>query len=246
MVKIVILDAGHGLPDPGAVKYGQEYKYALDIVKEIAKRLPSTIKPIFTRTSDRALNDNKNSDLKKRCDISNTNNADLFVSIHLNSGGGTGYETLVYSPNNAAQIIHNEVKQVLSANGVKDRGIKTRPDLYVLKNTKAIALLLEIAFIDNKSDMDLVNNQGYFNSMCQAIADGIIKVLGVNPKAPVTSSSQVVPSKNDYKGTSFETTVEKAKAKNIMLGYNDQRFGVNDPLTRGQFVIVLDRLGLLD
>lgn len=53
-------------------------------------------------------------------------------------------------------------------------------------------------------------------------------------------------SENDYKGTSFEKSVEKAKKKGAMLGYNDQKFGVNDPLTRGQFVTVLDRLGLLD
>ncbi|OCA85278.1 N-acetylmuramoyl-L-alanine amidase [Pseudobacillus wudalianchiensis] len=65
--------------------------------------------------------------MNARCAISNRENAYLFVSIHLNAGGGTDYETLVYSPNKAGNVIHAEIAEVL----VKDRGIKIRPDVRV-------------------------------------------------------------------------------------------------------------------
>ncbi|MGG3448613.1 N-acetylmuramoyl-L-alanine amidase [Domibacillus aminovorans] len=195
---IVVIDFGHGLPDPGAVKYGQEYQYAASIGREIAKRLPDNVKVIFTRTSDKALNEDKGLDLAARCAISNKSGAKLFVSIHLNAGGGTGYETLVYSPNKEANIVHAEIKKVLDKYGVKDRGIKNRSDLAVLKGTKATALLLEMAFIDNKNDMDLLNNQTYFNALCQATADGICKAVGVTPKS-VTGSSTVATGSDQVK-----------------------------------------------
>ncbi|OAH53914.1 hypothetical protein AWH48_11640 [Domibacillus aminovorans] len=190
---VVVIDFGHGLPDPGAVKYGQEYQYAASIGREIAKRLPDNVKVIFTRTSDKALNEDKGQDLAARCAISNKSGATIFVSIHLNAGGGTGYETLVYSPNEEANIVHEEIKKVLDQYGITDRKIKVRKDLAVLKGTNATALLLEMGFIDNKKDMELLNNQTYFNALCQATADGIAKAVGVASKT--TKAAATIPGK---------------------------------------------------
>uniref|UniRef100_UPI00193AFEF4 N-acetylmuramoyl-L-alanine amidase n=1 Tax=Bacillus sp. REN10 TaxID=2782541 RepID=UPI00193AFEF4 len=162
MSKVVVIDFGHGLPDPGAVKYGQEYQYAALIGKEVEKRLPTSIKVIHTRTSDKALSNDKGADLNRRCDIANKNKADLFISIHLNAGGGTGYETLVYSPCKEGDTVHTEVAKILRKHGIKDRGIKSRKDVRVLNGTQMPALLLECLFIDNKADMDKLNNQSFF------------------------------------------------------------------------------------
>uniref|UniRef100_UPI00193B7C99 N-acetylmuramoyl-L-alanine amidase n=1 Tax=Bacillus sp. REN10 TaxID=2782541 RepID=UPI00193B7C99 len=162
MVKVVVIDFGHGFPDPGAVKYGQEYKYARQIGVEVAKRLPESIKVIYTRTSDKALDTNKGRDLNIRCNIANNARANLFVSIHLNAGGGTGYETLVYSPCKEGDTLHAEVAKVLPKHDLKDRGIKSRKDVRVLNGTQMPALLLECLFIDNKADMDKLNNQSFF------------------------------------------------------------------------------------
>ncbi|OKL36982.1 N-acetylmuramoyl-L-alanine amidase [Domibacillus mangrovi] len=207
---VVVIDFGHGLPDPGAVKYGQEYQYAATIGREIAKRLPKGVKVVFTRTTDKALNSDKSRDLTARCAVSNKTGAKLFISIHLNAGGGTGYETLVYSPNKEANIVHAEIKKVLDEYKVKDRGIKKRPDLAVLRGTKATALLLEMAFIDNKEDMNLINNQMYLNALCQATADGIAKAIGVTPKS-VTGSSTVVSGSGQV--TSSEKEVREVEYK---------------------------------
>lgn len=219
--KTVILDAGHGGNDPGAVKYGQEHEYALSIVKEVAKRLPSSIRAVLTRNSKNALDDVKARDLKARCAVSDKFDADLFVSIHLNAGNGTGYETLVYSSTAQDKTVHAEIKKVLDKYKVRDRGIKVRDDVYVLKGTKAKALLLEICFIDNKSDMALLDNQTYFHELCQAIADGIAKAVGVSPKT--TKAATITPGRyRVYTGqfTSLEAAEDARDKIAKAVGFN--------------------------
>lgn len=84
----------------------------------------------------------------------NSHDVNLDVSIHLNAGKGTGTEVLVYDStsysaiNAAAEICKN----ISAALGIKNRGVKFRPDLYVLRNTKAQALLVEVCFVDNTND----------------------------------------------------------------------------------------------
>ena len=219
MSKTVVIDFGHGLPDPGAVKYGQEYQYAASIGREVAKRLPSGVKVVYTRTTNNALDPNKGKDLNARCSVANRANADLFVSIHLNASTGTasGYETLVYSPNKEATAVHAEIKKVLDKHDLKDRGIKTRADVRVLNGTNMPALLLECLFIDNKSDMEKINNQAFFEEFCQAIADGICKAVGIEPqtKAVVKTAATTTPGTyRVFTGTfSTKESAEEAAAK---------------------------------
>src|SRR3954447_24260913 len=88
----IIIDPGHGLPDPGADgKDGTESHYALEIALKLGEQLKQNlpgVNIIFTRT-DEYLPDhlsNKNDALKRRAQIANENHGDLFISIHLNSG----------------------------------------------------------------------------------------------------------------------------------------------------------------
>ncbi|OCA85213.1 N-acetylmuramoyl-L-alanine amidase [Pseudobacillus wudalianchiensis] len=244
MEKILVLDFGHGLPDPGAVKYVKEYEWTMKIGKEVAKRLPIDIKVIYTRTTDKALDPNKSADLNARCSIANQSKADLFVSIHLNAGGGTGYETLVYSPNKAGNIIHAEIAEVLVKYGVKDRGIKIRPDIRVLKGTKAPALLLECLFVDSAADVEKLKDIGFFNDFCQAIANGIAKFLGVTsskhiqiankPKEEIEVAKQY--EKDAPISPSFKDAQKWVKANGISDGTYPQR-----PVTREEVWTMLYR-----
>jgi len=91
-LRTIIIDPGHGLPDPGADgKEGTESHYALLIALKLGEQLQQNlpgVKIIFTRT-DEYLPDhlsNKNDALKRRAQIANENHGDLFISIHLNSG----------------------------------------------------------------------------------------------------------------------------------------------------------------
>ena len=100
----------------------------------------------------------------------------MFVSIHCNAYNGKvkGTETLVYSMPSEAYSIATEIqKNIVERLGTENRNVKIRKDLYVLKNTKCPAVLVETAFIDNEEDAEkLLKNQ---NDFAQAIFNGIAK-----------------------------------------------------------------------
>lgn len=94
--------------------------------------------------------------LTARTKEANNWGADLYLSIHRNASAshkGYGAETLIYSLDPKNKKVADELQNVMFTVGnFANRGIKTRPDLHVLKATKMIAVLLEIGFIDNTGD----------------------------------------------------------------------------------------------
>lgn len=104
----------------------------------------------------------------------NSHSVDLDVSIHFNSGARdaagngrtTGTEVLVYSLTAGAVNYARQICEAISTLGYENRGVKARPDLSVLRNTKAPALLVECCFVDDKDDVQLYD--------CQKMADAII------------------------------------------------------------------------
>ena len=100
---VVVLDAGHGGKDPGAIKNGyKEKEIALDVVLKLGKILENTagVKVIYTRKKDKFV------ELWRRADIANKADADLFISIHCNSVANSrpyGTETWVLGENNTAR-----------------------------------------------------------------------------------------------------------------------------------------------
>ncbi|MED0680617.1 N-acetylmuramoyl-L-alanine amidase [Aneurinibacillus thermoaerophilus] len=183
---MVVLDYGHGLPDPGACGCGlEEYKVAAELGSAVKMHLERhNVKVVLTRMGPhslslaRDLKQNKREDLNKRVSIANAADADLFVSFHLNSGGGSGYETLCYSIDERVRAVHDAVAEFLKDNNVKDRGMKVRTDLAVLK-CKPKAVLLECLFIDNPKDMELMKNPTCFNGFAEAIAKDILTAIGI-------------------------------------------------------------------
>lgn len=107
----------------------------------------------------------------------NAHAADLDVSIHFNSGAvdrkgngkTTGVEVLVYSADSVSKGTAEKVCTAVAELGFRNRGIKYRPNMSVLKNTKAPAMLVECCFVDDKDD---VEKYDYF-SMASAIVKGI-------------------------------------------------------------------------
>jgi N-acetylmuramoyl-L-alanine amidase len=85
----------------------------------------------------------------------------------------------VISIDEKVRDVHDAVVEFLKFNNVKDRGIKVRTDLAVLK-CKPKAVLLECLFIDNPKDMELMKNPTCFNGLTEAIAKGILTVIGIN------------------------------------------------------------------
>lgn len=161
--KIIVLDAGHGGSDSGAVSYGyKEKNMTLKIVQE-AKRYfdkDSSIKVYYTRLSDTYPS------LTERSDLANNVGADRFYSVHINSAGSsaTGTETLYNSKGYKStsgltsyrwsSVIHPYIR---SATGFKNRGLVNRTGLAVLRHTKTASTLTEIGFISNKSEAKKMN-----------------------------------------------------------------------------------------
>lgn len=107
----------------------------------------------------------------------NAHAADLDVSIHFNSGSGdrcgngitTGTEAFVYASTSRAKLYAQNIVNAISALGFKNRGVKYSSSLYILRKTKAPALLIECCFVDDKDDAALYNA----DKMAAAIVKGI-------------------------------------------------------------------------
>ena len=175
----IMIDAGHGGYDVGAVSnYGDyEKDINLDIALLIGKQLKSYgYKVVYTRTSDSVSwsNDNKEN-LQTRCDLAKKRNADLFVSIHLNSSEyeADGYE--IYSDfnnKNTVKLSNLILKQLDKLDYSTNRGLldTNETPLYVIANNKVDAILIEAGFISDDSDLYYLKN--YTNNVATAIAKG--------------------------------------------------------------------------
>ena len=166
---VICIDSGHGGSDSGAIGVNglKEKDYNILICEKVINYLKNyDVKVVATRESDEFIS------LEKRVDISNKNNCDLFISIHCNAHTNkeaNGFETYSYAGSSDLQkLTHKIILNRIPS--LKDRGIK-KASYYVLKYTKASAVLIECGFITNESDCEiLLNNIDNFAlSICQSI-----------------------------------------------------------------------------
>ena len=193
--KIIVLDAGHGGIDPGAMNKDNtilEKDVNLEITKKLRDLLESSgATVIMTREKDVSLyqeDGNKtirqkyNENLKNRKKIIDESNADIFVSIHLNafeqskySGAQTFYPKGKDDGKELAQFIQDELKRVVDKEN--NRKIKPRDDIYLLKNTNMPSVLIECGFLSNEKESQLLAHSKYQDKIAWAIYVGIQKYL---------------------------------------------------------------------
>ncbi len=184
-MKKLVLDFGHGATnsegvyDPGACGNGlQEADLVLDIGERVqAKLAPYDVDVQICPRSD---------SLKERADFANNLGADFFCSIHIDAGGGTGFESYVYSGASGTtrqlqDIIHNEIMAYLAPLGVADRGRK-QANYAVLRLTKMSAILLENLFVDNTQDATRLKDDTFLDGHSNAIAWALVVALGLQLK----------------------------------------------------------------
>lgn len=169
--KKVYVNIGHSATDSGAVsKYGKERDFNVKVAKYMIDYLQKH--NISVR-----YNSPTNGDLAKVTAEANKWKADLYVSIHFNSGGGDGWEGLLYNLDakhrKCGKIFEKHVKAI----GQNSRGLKARPDLKNLKLTDMMAILNEIAFIDNYKDIRDWNDAKEFKKMGEALAKAAIEYV---------------------------------------------------------------------
>ena len=176
----VMLDAGHGGVNPGAVYEGrQEKDDALALVLAIGPVLQNNgIDVLYTRTTDVY-----QTPLQK-AELANDANVDYFVSIHRNSfpedNVVSGVESLVYDLSGVKYEMAQNINSQLETVGFVNLGVKARPNLIVLRRTKMPAVLVEAGFINSNTDNMLFDAN--FQAIAQAIADGIIETINVQPE----------------------------------------------------------------
>lgn len=102
----------------------------------------------------------------------NSQKLDLFLSLHLNAGGGTGAEIYTTNTSGAKQEAMKLIETYCKRTGFRNRGHKYK-ELYVIRHTKAPAMLLEMAFVDTESDFNKWNDLGK-ELIANAIVEGII------------------------------------------------------------------------
>lgn len=171
----IMVDAGHGGKDPGAVYDGrQEKDDALRLALAVGEILQNNdIDVEYTRTTDVY-----ETPYQKAMEANNAG-VDLFISIHRNSfpedNEAEGVESLVYDLSGLKYQIAQAVNEQLEAVGFVDLGVKARPNLVVLKRTQMPAVLIEAGFINSDSDNELFDAN--FDAIAQAIAFGILDTL---------------------------------------------------------------------
>lgn len=171
----IMLDAGHGGSDPGAVYNGrQEKDDALRLTLAIGEILQNNgIDVEYTRTEDVY-----ESPYQKAMEA-NEAEVDFFVSIHRNSfpqdNVVSGVESLVYDKSGIKYEMAQNINAQLETVGFVNLGVQARPNLVVLKRTKMPAVLVEVGFINSDVDNQLFDQN--FSDIAQAIADGILDTL---------------------------------------------------------------------
>jgi N-acetylmuramoyl-L-alanine amidase len=238
----VCLDPGHGPDTVNGSPDGsyKEREFAWDMYTRIRPLLERHgVNVICTRTED------TKPSLTARCEVSNKAGADLFVSLHSNADGGSGWGTarglLVYTSsgpmtakrNVAATAIVNRAHEA----GVRlhGSGVAHQIEYTVLAKTDAPAVLIEYGFHTNQEDIGLLKDISYRDKLAEATAMGVCDFLGVTWTAEIGGDGTDTPAA-DRAAEAWQ----KAKDKGVLDGTRP-----TDPVTRQELAVVLDRLNLI-
>lgn len=186
---IVVIDAGHGGYDPGAITAQGLYEKEINL--QMAKRVgellkPSGIQVFLTREEDidyvpegtRGRKTKKQADLNYRIDLAKQANADALISLHLNatvtsqnSGAETFFQTQSEEGRRLAESIQQELIKVPGMN----RRIAKPGDFYIIKNTPMPAVIVELGYISNPKERIKLQQAWYQDQLARSVAKGIAR-----------------------------------------------------------------------
>ena len=183
----IYIDQGHNPVNPNAGAEGNGLREQ-DLVYVIGQRLADRLRanPDFEvrlsrPTRDTQLGSSNGTSLAARVNDANRWGADYFISLHTNaasSASATGAEAYAYARNTGAfNLAEDILDNLVEATGLRNRGVKARPGLYVLRKTDMPAVLVELGFITNPRDAALMRDEpGRF---AEGIYRGILEYTGV-------------------------------------------------------------------
>ena len=183
--RVVLIDAGHGGVDPGAVGLTQVLEK--DVTLAVSKRLQALIqqsgaKTIMVREDDRDLGTSqgllkrKREDLAQRIQLALDTQAEVYISIHANSFPDaklTGAQTFYHSDSPEGKELAQSIQQELNSMTNGKRVIKGNQDIYVLKKANQAAVTVELGFLSNAGEEQLLMTPEYQQKLAVAIYQGI-------------------------------------------------------------------------
>lgn len=235
----VYVGIGHGGKDNGAMANGfKEDELNLTIGKACYETLKKHgVEAMISRTSD------VDEKLNTKIAECNKYNPDLCLDIHNNAGGGDGGETFYHHGGGKSKVMAQNILDEIVALGQNSRGIKTRlrsdgKDYYgFIRDTKAPAVIVECAFVDNKTDMQIIDTVAEQKAMGVAIAKGVLKTLGITYKKEEKKVATTV--KKDYEGHWAEKALDYCVEKKYMVGDGKGKLRPDDYPTRGEIAQIL-------
>ncbi|WP_088187413.1 N-acetylmuramoyl-L-alanine amidase [Desulfosporosinus sp. FKA] len=183
--RVVVIDAGHGGVDPGAV--GKNKVLEKNITLAVAKRLQAHIqqcgaKTIMVREEDKDLGTSqgllkrKREDLAQRIQLAMEAQAEVFISIHANSFPNeklTGAQTFYNADSAEGKILAQAIQEKLNLMTKGKRLIKANKDIYILKKAHQAAVTVEVGFLSNPAEEQLLTTPEYQETLAVAIYQGL-------------------------------------------------------------------------
>jgi len=183
--RVVVIDAGHGGVDPGAVGISQVLEK--DVTLAVAKRLQVLVqqggaKTFMVRNDDTDLGTSqgllkrKREDLAQRIQLAKDAQADVYISIHANSYPDpklTGAQTFYHSDSPESKVLAQSIQQELNIMTNGKRVVKANQDIYVLKKANQAAVTVELGFLTNVEEEQLLTKPEYQEKLAVAIYQGL-------------------------------------------------------------------------
>ena len=188
--KVIVIDAGHGKPDEGAVGYfgTSEQSINLSITLKLQKLIEqSGAKVVLTRsdengiysTDSESIKSKKVSDTKNRVKIGNESMADIFISIHLNkfpaSSSYSGWQTFYQKDNEKSKKLADLIQNNINKNIQIENNRKILPisQIYIMDNVKIPTVIVECGFLSNMEETTKLKTEEYQNKLAWGIYLGI-------------------------------------------------------------------------
>ena len=182
----IYIDQGHNPVNPNAGSEGnglreQDRVYEIGLLTADALREDGFEVRLSRPTRDTQLGTSNSSSLRARVDDANSWGADYFISLHTNASTNTsasGSEAFIYRRNGTAEeLAENILTQLNYATGLRNRGVVVRPGLYVLRKTRMPATLVELGFISNENDAELMAYSPQL--FATGVTNGILAYFGI-------------------------------------------------------------------